>query len=360
MQYITVEELINYKILPFNLYTKGDKVLFAAGEILTPGKFLRLRHVDILYRKLGEAEYVPPAEKEEIEEEEEKKAQEAPLEPETPTISEPIIDIVKPEIKVGLSVDEVIIDNVVAEVNKNSVFPAEEQIKLKVFFQATVGDITKVGVDEVLPRMKNLRDKILNDYIEIMDNAIYSSQLRLIGEYDRSHAINVALLTNALARKLGKSEDFVSDVTMAALLHDIGKSCLPQSILDKQQGMTIQEQKLYQAHTKIGYNIIKNKMNLNERIAKVALEHHEKNDGTGFPMGKSGESISIETQIVSLCNHFDNLVFNKTAYKVYNTKEALKYMLELGSKNFATDILYTFIYMYNYDDTRALDDMALT
>ena len=207
--------------------------------------------------------------------------------------------------------------------------------------------------------MKNLRDKILHDYIEIMDNAVYSSQLRLIGEYDRSHAINVALLTNALARKLGKTEDFVSDITMAALLHDIGKSCLPKSILEK-QGMTIQEQKLYQAHTKIGYNIIKNKMNLNERIAKVALEHHEKNDGTGFPLGKSGDSISVETQIVSLCNYFDNLVFNKTAHKVYNTKEALKYMLELGSKNFATDILYTFIYMYNYDDTKALDDMALT
>ncbi len=353
MQYITVEELINYKILPFNLYTKGDKVLFSAGEVLTPGKFLQLRHIDVIYRKPEEKEYVPPAPEPEPIPEPEPTPEPTP-EPES------IVELIKPEIKIGYSVDEVVIKNVVAEINKNSVFSAEEQVKLKIFYETTVGDITKVGVDEVLPRMKNLRDKILHDYTEILDNAVYSSQIRLIGEYDKSHAINVALLTNALARKLGKSEDFVSDVTMSALLHDIGKSCLPQSILDKQQGMTIQEQKLYQAHTKIGYNIIKNKMNLNERIAKVALEHHEKNDGTGFPLGKSGESISVETQIVSLCNYFDNLVFNKTAHKVYNTKEALKYMLELGSKNFATDILYTFIYMYNYDDTKTFDDMALT
>lgn len=351
MQYITVEELINYKILPFNLYTSGDKVLFAAGEVLTPGKFLQLRHIDIIYRKLEEKEYVPPPPPE----------PEPTPEPEPePVVEEPVIEIIKPEVKIGYSVDDVVIKNVVAEINKNSVFSAEEQVKLKVFYETTVGDITKVGVNDVLPRMKNLRDKILHDYAEIMDNAVYSSQLRLIGEYERSHAINVALLTNALARKLGKTEDFVSDITMAALLHDIGKSCLPQSILDKQQGMTMQEQKLYQAHTKIGYNIIKNKMNLNERIAKVALEHHEKNDGTGFPSGKSGDSISLEAQIVSLCNYFDNLVFNKTAHKVYNTKEALKYMLELGSKNFATDILYTFIYMYNYDDTKSFEDMALT
>ena len=244
MQYITVEELINYKILPFNLYTTGDKVLFAAGEVLTPGKFLQLRHIDIIYRKLEEALYVPP--------EPEPEPEPAPA-PEPPPKPEPeaVIEIIKPEVKIGYSVDDVVIKNVVAEINKNSVFPAEDQVKMKVFYETTMGDITKTGVSDVLPRMKNLRDKILHDYIDTIDNAVYSSQLRLIGEYDRSHAINVAMLTNALARKLGKTEDFVADITMAALLHDIGKTCLPQSILEKQQGLTMQEQKLFQAHTKI-------------------------------------------------------------------------------------------------------------
>ena len=196
MQYITVEELISYKILPFNLYTSGDKILFAAGEVLTPGKFLQLRHIDVIYRKPEEKEYVPPAiEPEPIPEPE--------IEPEP--IAESIIELIKPEVKIGYSVDDVVIKNVVAEINKNSVFSAEEQVKLKVFYETTVGDITKVGVDDVLPRMKNLRDKILHDYMEILDNAVYSSQIRLIGEYDRSHAINVAMLTNALARKLGKN-----------------------------------------------------------------------------------------------------------------------------------------------------------
>ena len=99
-------------------------------------------------------------------------------------------------------------------------------------------------------------------------------------------------------------------------------------------------------------------MNVKEKIAKVALEHHERNDGTGFPYGKSGDFISKESQIISVCNYFDNLTYNKTQYKVYNAKEALRIMLEMGSKNFAIDVLYSFIYMYNYDDTENFNEMT--
>jgi len=346
MQLITVEELINYKILPFNIYTKGDKLLFPAGEVLTPGKFLQLRHIDMIYRK-------PEEEKKSSQ----PKKQPAPAPPSVPQ-PEAALPPMQPQVNES-SIDSIEIRNVVTTINKQSQIPADEQIKLKVFYENTVGDIHQNDPSKILGRMKELRDKILNDYTGILDKAIYSSQFRLLGEYDRSHAINVAMLTAALSRKLGKPEDFIRDIILAALLHDIGKICLPKTLTYK-QGMTIQEQKLYQAHTKIGYNLIKNKMNLGEKIAKVALEHHERNDGTGFPHGKSGEFISLESQIISVCNYFDNLTFNRTPYKISNTKEALKTMLEIGSKGFAIDILYTFIYMYNYDDTKAFEEMIMS
>ena len=350
MQLITVEELINYKILPFNIYTKGDKLLFPAGEVLTPGKFLQLRHIDVIYRNLQE-EKVGQVSSQPVEE----PAIQKPAAQKV-SVSQDVAPVITSEKESAFDATD--IKNTVAIINKESKIPADEQIRLKVFYENTVGDITKIDPDKILSRMKELRDKIQNDYTSVLDKAIYSSQFRLLGDYDRCHAINVAMLTAALSRKLGKPEDFIREITLAALLHDIGKICLPKNLVFK-QGMTIQEQKLYQAHTKIGYNLIKNKMNLGERIAKVALEHHERNDGTGYPHGKSGDLISLESKIISVCNFFDNLTFNRTQHKINNTKEALKYVLEIGSKGFAIDILYTFVYMYNYDDTKAFEDMVM-
>lgn len=351
MHLITVEELINYKILPFNIYTKGDKLLFPAGEVLTPGKFLQLRHIDVIYRK--------PEEEKTNKQSASSSAPTVTEQTAVPNISNDNERVITPVSEDDFTFDSIDIKNVETTINKQSKIPIDEQIKLKVFYEKSVGNVENNNPDRILLKMKELRDKIQNDYESILDKAIYSSQFRLLGDYDQCHAINVAMLTAALSRKLGKPEDFIREITLAALLHDIGKICLPKTLVFK-QGMTIQEQKLYQAHTKIGYNLIKNKMNLNERIAKVALEHHERNDGTGFPHGKSGEFISEESQIVSVCNYFDNLTFNRTPHKVNNAKEALKIMLETGSKGFAIDILYTFIYMYNYDDTQSFEEMVLS
>lgn len=345
MKLITVEELINYKILPFNIYTKGDKLLFPAGEVLTPGKFLQLRHIDVIYCKPEE-------------EKANKNSQSVLTQVETSNVSG-INNIAVPIPEDDFTFDSIDIRNVDKTINKQSKIPVEDQIKLKVFYEKSVDNIGNSNPNKMLLKMKELRDKIQNDYEAVFDKAIYSSQFRLLGDYEQCHSINVAMLAAALSRKLNKSEDFIRDITLAALLHDIGKNYLPKNLVFK-QGMTIQEQKLYQAHTKIGYNLIKNKMNLNERIAKVALEHHERNDGTGFPHGKSGEFISEESQIISVCNYFDNLTFNRTPHKVNNTKEALKILLETGSKGFAIDVLYTFIYMYNYDDTKSFEEMMLS
>jgi len=154
------------------------------------------------------------------------------------------------------------------------------------------------------------------------------------------------------------SENIIFDVVLAGLLHDIGKTRLPHELL-KKSNLTYQQQKLIQDHTKIGYKIIKIEMNLPENIAKVALDHHEHNDGSGYPNGKSGERINTESRIVSVSSYFDDLTFNRTSYKVKNTKEALRVMLSTGTKRFSAEALYTFIHMFSYNDTVNFEEMVL-
>ena len=116
---------------------------------------------------------------------------------------------------------------------------------------------------------------------------------------------------------------------------------------------------MLQLHTNIGYKMLSQEMKMPENIALIALEHHENNDGSGYPMGKSGDLISKESKIVHVCNYFDNLSFNRTPYLVKNSKDAVRTMLKLGTKFFMPEALYTFINMFSYNDTENFEDMVL-
>lgn len=139
-------------------------------------------------------------------------------------------------------------------------------------------------------------------------------------------------------------------------MHDIGK--LKIELSDSQALITMNEDEV-KPHPIIGYRMIKEEFDLPEEIAKVALEHHENNDGSGYPQGLSSDYISEYSQIINVANYYDNLAFNRTHIMVMNNKEALRTMLEVGTKRFSARMLYTFIHMFNYDDSKSFNDMVV-
>ena len=148
----------------------------------------------------------------------------------------------------------------------------------------------------------------------------------------------------------------LEEVLLAGLLHDIGK--LKITATDKSALLTTNEEEVAE-HTKIGYDIIKNQLKLSEQIALAALEHHENNDGSGYPFGRSSDYISELAQVVNVANYYDNLACNRTSVHVASNKDALRAMLEVGTKRFSAKVLYTFIHMFNYDDHKEFNDMVI-
>lgn len=353
MKIVSTEELINHKILPYNIYSEFGEKLFAAGEVLTPGKLLQLKHMSVLYK---DDENQPEVKSYAVQEKQEV------IKPQPKEQTNVIIEgfDMNPStiFRNKLSVDDIDIVNYKGPVNKKAKIDPQTQIKIKAFYTQIMSMMEEKAPLEMLGMFANVRDKIVQDIISESNEVFFSSQLRLLGEYNRCHALNTAILSGAIAKKMDLSENTINDVVLAGLLHDIGKSKVPQELLSK-AGLTNQEQKVIQDHTKLGYNVIKVEMKLPENIARVALEHHENNDGSGYPSGKSGERISIESQIVSVCNYFDNLTSNRTPYKVKNTKEALKVMLSMGTKKFFAEALYTFVHMFSYNDTMNFEEMIL-
>lgn len=349
MKIVSTEELINHKILPFNIYSEFGEKLFAAGEVLTPGKLLQLRHLNTLYRdeEITTVKYQEPI----------KTENPKPVEKDEIVVEK--FDMKPTGIsKNKLSVDDIDILGYKGPINKKAKIDPQTQLKIKAFYNKILDMMEDKTPLEMLGMFANVRDKIVQDILSDSNEVILSSQLKLLGEYNKCHALNTAILSGAVAKKLDLSENAVYDIVLAGLLHDIGKSRIPQEILSK-NNLTGQEQKLIEEHTKIGYKIIKSEMDLPENIARVALEHHEHNDGSGYPGGKSGDKISVESRIISVCNYFDDLTSNRTQHKVKNTKEALRVMLGLGTKRFSADALYTFVHMFSYNDTMNFEEMIL-
>ncbi len=354
MKLVSTEEIINYKILPFNIYSEFGEKLFSAGEVLTPGKLLQLRHMTVLYRD-DEIKEIP-TEARVVE----AKPVEKEVKPEKPKVVVEVFDM-NPSSKITktkLSVDDIDIMSYKGPVNKRAKIDPQTQIKIKAFYNNILEMMEEKPPIEMLGMFANVRDKIIQDIIFENNDVFLFSQLKLLGEYKKCHALNTAILSGAVAKKMGLSEDLINDVVLAGLLHDIGKTKVPQDLLLK-SNLSSYEQKAIQNHTRIGYKIIRHEMDLPENIARAALEHHENNDGSGYPAGKSGETINVETQIINVCNCFDNITSNRTEFNIKNIKEALRIMLQLGTRKFSAEALYTFIHMFSYNDTVNFEEMLL-
>ena len=146
----------------------------------------------------------------------------------------------------------------------------------------------------------------------------------------------------------------IEDVILAGLLHDVGKYKIK---LDDESALLTTHEDLIMEHTTLGYEIIKNELELGEEIAKAALEHHENNDGSGYPKGLSSDYISEFAQIINVANYYDNLACNRTITHVSSNRDALRAMLEVGTKRFSAKMLYTFVHMFTYDDPKEFNDM---
>ncbi len=328
MKVITTKELNNYKILPFDVYVNENEKLFSAGEVLTPGKLISLRQYDKIYAQ---------------------EVQEIVYEKEQPQ------DTGKVKLAYDFDYDSLNIMEINTPINKNAVLDTETQIRIKLYFMKILELLKAEAFEHAFSHAHAL--------VTILEQIIFApsaqikkgSQLRFLGEYDICHPLNVAVLSGMIARRLELDSLECRNITIAGLLHDIGKLYIDG--IKNENSLEILVSDAMKQHVTLCYNLLK-QYNMPETVCIAVLEHHENNDGSGYPRGISNDWIAKPAQILSVCNYFDNLAFNKTPIHIFNTRDALKRMLELGTAKFAAEILYTFVHMFNYNDTENFEDMT--
>ncbi|MCR4716507.1 MAG: HD domain-containing protein [Lachnospiraceae bacterium] len=162
------------------------------------------------------------------------------------------------------------------------------------------------------------------------------------------HSVNVALLSRMLGDLNHMHSSDLNSLTQAALLHDIGKLLVDQDILHKDGTLTTKEFNLIKKHTKFGHKVLFNLFD-DPRIAAVALMHHERCDGSGYPTGAKSANLNEFTRIVAICDVYSGMVASRKYRESRCPFEIIRMFEREGLQKYDTD--YTILFLRSMLDT---------
>lgn len=171
---------------------------------------------------------------------------------------------------------------------------------LKNCFDAYLSDGGTVNKEELLSKTISL----VNPKQTTLDVFDMLHNMRQVNDSTYAHSLNVAIISRIIGKWLHFSNEELDTLTLAGLLHDIGKTKIPDEVLNKDGKLTDEEFQMIRNHPKYGYDILKSQP-LNSHIKKAALMHHERCDCSGYPMGLTMEEIDDYALIIAIADVYD-------------------------------------------------------
>ncbi len=165
--------------------------------------------------------------------------------------------------------------------------------------------------------------------------------------YTKGHSARVSQYSVMMAEALGWDKDKVENLRYAALLHDIGKIGVPDSILNNPKKLSDAEYSIIKGHANMGGDILKNRMMV-EGAEDVARSHHERFDGSGYPRGLEGEAISEQARIVSIADAFDAMSSKRIYRRAYSFDFIRNELIEGKGKQFDPYLVDVFIGLWDH------------
>ena len=173
-----------------------------------------------------------------------------------------------------------------------------------------------------------LVEEISNSVMRNPGALISLARLKTADDYTYMHSVAVCALMIALARQLGLDEKQTREAGMAGLLHDLGKAMIPLEVLNKPGKLTDAEFDLVKTHPEEGYKLLLEGKDVSEVVKDVCLHHHEKVDGSGYPKGLNGETMSLFAKMGAVCDVYDAITSNRPYKAGWDPAESIKRMAE--------------------------------
>lgn len=164
----------------------------------------------------------------------------------------------------------------------------------------------------------------ISDYLDLKDTLKIT---RDIDNYTYSHSLHVGILANKFGKWLNLNKSRLSNLTTAALLHDIGKSRIRKDLITKPESLTAEEYEEVKKHSQYGYQLLKKSNRFSKSIMAGVLTHHERYDGSGYPLGLKAKKTPLFGRIIGICDTFDAVTTDRLYQKSVSPFAAVK-MLE--------------------------------
>lgn len=215
-------------------------------------------------------------------------------------------------------------------------------------YQDIVGYVREVFEDtclfsaDRLQRTFSVVDKIIHELEGTSQVYLDLNKFRDLDNYTYIHSVNVAILSTLLGLQIGLTGQELRDLSLGAILHDIGKSAIPSEILNKPSNLAPDELEIVKKHPVIGEEMLSG-TNVSSEVLSIIRHHHERWNGKGYPDGLRHSAIGLNEQIVAISDVFDALVSDRPYRKGLPPYHALELVVAGSNEDFKQEIVQNFL-----------------
>jgi|MudIll2142460700_1097286.scaffolds.fasta_scaffold07242_3 HD-GYP domain-containing protein (c-di-GMP phosphodiesterase class II) len=212
-----------------------------------------------------------------------------------------------------------------------------ENVVRNVMNQVRMGK--SIESDRVKRSVNSMVDSVLRNH----DALASLTRLKSYDEYIFAHSLHVCILSISMARHLNLPREEMVEIGIGALLHDVGKMRIDPQILKKPATLSEKEWVEVRKHPIYSLEIIEESKGISEQAKQLALQHHERYNGNGYPFGLKGEAISLCGQIAGIIDFYDAVTTDRPYQKAVQPHEAIRQLYEKGLGEFNRLMVERFI-----------------
>lgn len=199
----------------------------------------------------------------------------------------------------------------------------------------------ELPVSEVKLRMTV--ESVVQDILNNGDVMCNLMELRNYDDYIYYHSISVGMLSAMIGGWRGLTRESLYQLTVAAMLHDVGKKFIDKDIVNGKWPLQGKERDIWKTHPKLGAEFLRSSFQFSLETYRGVLEHHEWYDGEGYPTAKAGEKISLYARIIKLADCYDALVSKRPSRRMMTPSEASEYIMAMSGREFDPELIQIFV-----------------
>ncbi len=246
------------------------------------------------------------------------------------TTSDEVINFID---NVQVDIQEIYVANVPASVSMGWAMKEDSAESITDIFVKAENNMYQKKLTE----SQSMRHKVIQIILETLNAK---------NEREKIHSENVSKISKEIGKAMNMDYEMLKEIEIAGLMHDIGKIAVDDSILNKDGPLTETEYRIMKKHSENGYQILKS-VDAYSSFAEYALSHHEKWNGSGYPMGLEGDEIPLISRIIAVADAYEAMTSNRPYRKAMKHEEAIIEIVKYSGIQFDPDIVEVFLKVFN-------------